>query len=48
VNAPEIGTKIPVKHQGFFANSQQFKYPVLIEPNSFKPKNPKTDNNNIE
>jgi len=43
VHPPEVGTKIPVKHQGFFANSQQFKYPVLIEPKSFKPKGPKTD-----
>ena len=45
VHAPEIGSKIPVKHQGFFANSQQFKYPVLIQPKSLKPK---TNNNNNE
>jgi DNA ligase-1 len=29
---PEVGSKIPVKHQGFFADSHNFKYPVLFEP----------------
>jgi DNA ligase-1 len=39
---PEVGSMIPVKHQGFFANSQNFKYPVLYEPESSKPqKQPK-------
>jgi DNA ligase-1 len=35
---PEKGSKIPVKFQGFFANSQNFKYPVLIEPLSAEEK----------
>jgi DNA ligase-1 len=35
---PKVGSEIPVKHQGFFANSQNFKYPVLIEPLSAKEK----------
>jgi DNA ligase-1 len=35
---PKINSKIPVKHQGFFTNSQNFKYPVLIEPLSVEEK----------
>jgi hypothetical protein len=33
---PEVGSEIPVIHQGFFANSQKFKYPVLYELESSK------------
>jgi DNA ligase-1 len=29
---PEVGSKIPVRHQGYFPDSPNFKYPQLFEP----------------
>jgi DNA ligase-1 len=41
---PPVGTEITVKHQGFFAKSQKYKYPVWLKINPVKSQN---DNNNM-
>jgi len=37
---PTFGTKLTVRHQGFFAKSQKYKYPILyVKVNTVKPQN---------
>jgi hypothetical protein len=45
IRPPQVGAKITVRHQGFFAQSQKYKYPVLLD---IKSEVKKSQNNNIE